>query len=287
MIVKTLSNRIQNAEQILDTHLDDGLGMTRGSVGPVRNLAAALNDWDRALHAAMVDMTPDARVLLVSANLAVELLRRIGDIATEAAAIGNLDQIDVNGRLIPALNLAAHDWDIGRHTWRVLAPVATGIPRQVALAAHNLHEALYQDGLSADMLINQSLRLAVTAAVEMAHLQVHATVRPDLKGTARGVASLTQATFEHVPGARSLELWQQLERLDGPSLITIPTAVHAQLLRQTARTLSTATMAASASHCLVRLPSRSGAPDGRTGRTLEESRPRKLASPRHDEVPRR
>jgi hypothetical protein len=87
--------------------------------------------------------------------------------------------------------------------------------------------------------------------VEAAHLQVQATRRSDLKGIASGVSALTQAVFDQVPGARSLSLWRQLERLDGPALISIPAPVRTELLRQAAGTLAAATMAASASHSLV------------------------------------
>ena len=89
------------------------------------------------------------------------------------------------------------------------------------------------------------------ATVEAAHLQVAATRRSDLKGMASGVSALTQAVFDHVPGARSLTLWRQLERLDGPAPISIPAQVRTEMLRQAAGTLAAATMAASASHSLV------------------------------------
>ena len=65
------------------------------------------------------------------------------------------------------------------------------------------------------------------------------------------MSALTQAVFDQVPGARSLDLWRQLERLDGPALISIPAPVRTEMLRQAAGTLAAATMAASASHSLV------------------------------------
>jgi hypothetical protein len=64
------------------------------------------------------------------------------------------------------------------------------------------------------------------ATVEAAHLQVQAARRPDLKGVASGVGRLTQAVFDQVPGAHSLSLWRELERLDGPTPISIPAAVE-------------------------------------------------------------
>ena len=71
-----------------------------------------------------------------------------------------------------------------------------------------------------------TLRLAIIATVEAAHLQVKAARRPDLKGVASGVGRLTQAVFDQVPGAHSLSLWRELERLDGPTPISIPAAVE-------------------------------------------------------------
>jgi len=103
--------------------------------------------------------------------------------------------------------------------------------------------------------------------VEAAHLQVQATRRSDLRGIASGVSALTQAVFDQVPGAGSLDLWRLLERLDGPALISIPAPVRTEMLRQAAGTLAAATMAASASYSLV------GADVGKVRQTRGVARP--------------
>jgi len=129
--------------------------------------------------------------------------------------------------------------------------MTTGIPHPVAAAAHALHQALHSPELDSGCDTRHTMRLAVLATVEAAHLQVQATRRSDLRGIASGVSALTQAVFDQVRGARSLELWRQLERLDGPALISIPAPVRTEMLRQAAGTLAAATMAASASYSLV------------------------------------
>ena len=66
-----------------------------------------------------------------------------------------------------------------------------------------------------------------------------------------GLVGKSHLTRGFPVGARSLELWRQLERLDGPALISIPAPVRTEMLRQAAGTLAAATMAASASYSLV------------------------------------
>jgi hypothetical protein len=125
------------------------------------------------------------------------------------------------------------------------------MPYPIAAAAHTLHRALHPLQTDPGPETRLALRLAIMATVEAAHLQVAATRRSDLRGMASGVSVLTQCVFDHVPGARSLTLWRQLERLDGPVLISIPAQVRTEMLRQAVGTLEAGTLAASASHGLI------------------------------------
>jgi len=109
---------------------------------------------------------------------------------------------------------------------------------------------------------------------------VQATRRSDLRGIASGVSALTQAVFDQVPGARSLDLWRQLERLDGPALISIPAPVRTEMLRQAAGTLAVATMAASASHSLVGADVRQDRPTRAVARPESETYRRTRIGPR-------
>jgi len=211
----------------------------------------ALAGWDRALHDALVDQTPDPRVLLVSANISIGLLHRVAQLASLAANGGEVDGSTIKARLVPTLRTVADSWERDRATWRALSPRTTGIPFAVAAAAYALHQALHAPEFDSAFDSRPTLRLAIMATVEAAHLQVQATRRPDLRGVASGVARLTQAVFDQVPGARSLSLWRELERLDGRTSISIPAAVRTELLRHTVGTLTQATSAASASHALV------------------------------------
>ena len=158
--------------------------------------------------------------------------------------------------------------------------MTTGIPHPVAAAAHALHQALHSPELDTGSDTRHALRLAVLATVEAAHLQVQATRRSDLRGIASGVSALTQAVFDQVPGARSLDLWRQLERLDGPALISIPAPVRTKLLRQAAGTLAAATMAASASHSLVGADVRQDRPTHGVARPESEAYRRTRIGPR-------
>jgi hypothetical protein len=250
-LVAALGTRVRSAEQILDAQLSVGQ-TARPADGSAQTLAAAIAAWDRALHDALVEKTPDPRVLLVSANVSIGLLRRAAEIASVAAAKGELDSLTVRSRVLPALQPATERWERARDTWRGLAPATTGMPYPIAAAAHTLHRALLHP-LQTDSgpQTSLALRLAIMATVEAAHLQVAATRRSDLKGMASGVSALTQAVFDHVPGARSLTLWRQLERLDGHAPISIPAQVRTEMLRQAVGTLEAATLAASASHGLI------------------------------------
>jgi hypothetical protein len=251
LLVAALGSRVQSAEQILDAQLSVRSAITGPGVGPAQALGAAIAGWDRALHDALVDQTPDPRVLLVSANVSLGLLRRTAELASLAVANGEVDSFTVHARLLPTLRPVTDSWERARDTWRALAPMTTGIPHPVAAAAHALHRALHSPELDSGSDTRHALRLAVMATVEAAHLQVQATRRSDLRGIASGVSALTQAVFDQVPGARWLGLWRQLERLDGPALISIPAPVRTEMLRQATGTLAAATMAASASHSLV------------------------------------
>jgi hypothetical protein len=251
LLIAALGSRVQGAEQILDAQLTDRSATIGPAVGPAQALGAAIAGWDRALHDALVDQTPDPRVLLVSANVSLGLLRRTAELASLAVANGDMDSFHVHARLLPTLRPVTDGWERDRDTWRALAPMTTGIPHPVAAAAHALHQALHSPELEPGSDTRHALRLAVLATVEAAHLQAQATRRSDLRGIASGVSALTQAVFDQVPGARSLDLWRQLERLDGPALISIPAPVRSEMLRQAAGTLAAATMAASASHSLV------------------------------------
>jgi len=251
LLVAALGSRVQSAEQILDAQLSVRSAIAGPACGPAQVLGVAIAGWDRALHDALVDQTPDPRVLLVSANVSLGLLRRTAELASLAVANGDADSFNVHARLLPTLRPVTDSWERDRDTWRALAPMTTGIPHPVALSAHALHQALHSPELEPGSETRHALRLAVLATVEAAHLQVQATQRSDLRGIASGVSALTQAVFDQVPGARSLNLWRQLERLDGPALISIPVPVRTEMLRQAASTLAAATMAASASHSLV------------------------------------
>jgi hypothetical protein len=258
-LVAALSLRVQSAEQILDAQLSVR-PTARPADGSAQTLATAIAAWDRALHDALVEKTPDPRVLLVNANVAIGLLRRAAEIASVAAAKGELDSSTVHSRILPALQPATERWERARDTWRGLAPATTGMPSPIAAAAHTLHRALHPLQTDSGPQTSLALRLAIMATVEAAHLQVAATRRSDLKGMASGVSALTQAVFDHVPGARSLTLWRQLERLDGPAPISIPAQVRTEMLRQAVGTLQAATLAASASHGLIEVGVRKVAP---------------------------
>ncbi len=250
-LVALAAGRIRNAEQILDVHLGQKGSTGRGAVGPAQGLLDAISGWDSAIHEALLDQAPDPRVLLVSANASIGLLRRTADLAALLAASENPISANVRLRLLPMLNPATECWEQTRDTWRSMAPRTTGISRPIAGAAHTLFRALQSPGLAVDSETPNALRLGLVATVETAHLHLQAVQRPDLRGVAAGVASLTQLVFEQVPGVRSLDLWRQLERLDGPALIAIPGPVRSELLRQAARTLEAAGMAASSAHSLI------------------------------------
>ena len=125
LLITALGSHIQNAEQILDTHLCDRAAATGTTIGPAQELIDGITGWDRLLHDALVDQTPDPRVLLVSANISLGLLRRTAELASLAAANGHLDSFNVHTRLQPALNAATDSWDRARDTWRALAPITT------------------------------------------------------------------------------------------------------------------------------------------------------------------
>jgi hypothetical protein len=254
-LVAALSSRVRSAEQILDAQLSVG-HTARPTGGSAQTLVAAIAAWDRALHDALVEKTPDPRVLLVSANVSIGLLRRAAEIASVAAVNGELDSLTVHSRVLPALQPVTERWERARDTWRGLAPATTGMPYPIAAAAHTLHRALHPLQSDSGPQTSLALRLAIMATVEAAHLQVAATRRSDLKGMASGVSALTQAVFDHVPGARSLTLWRQLERLDGPVPISIPAQVRTEMLRQAASTVEAAILAASASHGLIEVEAR-------------------------------
>jgi hypothetical protein len=250
-LAEALSSRVRSAEQILDAQLSIPSTVARPAGGPAQTLAAAISAWDRVLHDALVEQTPDPRVLLVSANVSIGLLRRTAEVASVAAANGEMETFTVHSRVLPTLKPATERWERARDTWRGLAPATTGIPYPIAVAAHALHRALHPLRTDPGPETGLALRLAIMATVEAAQLQVTATRRADLKGMASGVSALTQAVFDHVPGARSLTLWRQLERLDGPAPIPIPAQVRTEMLRQAVGTLEAATLAASASHGLI------------------------------------
>lgn len=254
-LVAALGSRIRSAEQILDAQLSVG-HTARPAGGSAQTLAAAIAAWDRALHDALVDKTPDPRVLLVSANVSIGLLRRAAEIASVAAANSQFDSFSILSRVLPALKPATERWERARDMWRGLAPATTGMPYPIAAAAHTLHRALHPLQAGSGPQTSLALRLAILATVEAAHLQVAATRRSDLKGMASGVSALTQAVFDQVPGARSLTLWRQLERLDGPAPISIPAQVRTEMLRQAVGTLEAATLASSASHGLIEVGDR-------------------------------
>ena len=249
-LIAILSSRIRGAEQILDAQLT-ARPRARLDDGPTQALATAIAAWDCALHEALVDKPPDPRVLLVSANVSIGLLRRTADLITAAAADGHMDAFAVHSRLLPTLGPATGSWERTRATWRALAPATTGLPYPLATAAHALHRALHalpdHEPESA-----VALRLAIIGTEEAAQLHVGATRRSDLKGMASGVSALTQAVFDHVPGARSLDLWRQLERLDGPAPVSIPAPVRTEMMHQAIGTLEASALAASASHGLIR-----------------------------------
>src|SRR5664280_3848870 len=115
--------------------------------GPAQVLGVAIAGWDRALHDALVDQTPDPRVLLVSANVSLGLLRRTAELASLAVANGDADSFNVHARLLPTLRPVTDSWERDRDTWRALAPMTTGIPHPVALSAHALHQALHSPEL--------------------------------------------------------------------------------------------------------------------------------------------
>lgn len=269
-LVGVLATRTQTAEQVLDAHLGLGRAGITPPGTPATALVAAIAGWDQALHRALVDQTPDPRTLLASANVALGLLRHTTDLARHSLAQPNTNTFDIQDRLLPALERAIHSWQQDRGVWRGIAPMTTGIVPDLAAAAHTLHGALQT---SADEPAGNEVaaqRLAIAAVAEAAHLQLQATRRPDLKGTATGVANLTQAVLDQVPGARQLEAWHQLERLDGPQLISIPTPVRTELLREAASTLTVTAALASAAHGL-----------GRTGPETGPAHPRPQDLTRH------
>jgi hypothetical protein len=210
-LVATLSSRVRSAEQIFDAQLSVGQ-TARPAFDSTQTLAAAVAAWDKALHDALVDNTPDPRVLLVSSNVSIGLLRRAAELASVAAANGELDSFTLNSRVLPALQPATERWERARHTWRTLAPATTGMPYPIAAAAHTLHRALHPLQTDSGPQNSLALRLAIMATVEAAHLQVAATRRSDLKGMASGVSALTQAVFDHVPGASSKSESARLRR---------------------------------------------------------------------------
>jgi len=273
-LVAALGSRVRSAEQILDAQLSFPPTVARPAGGPAQTLAAAIAAWDRALHDELVEKTPDPRVLLVSANVSIGLLRRTAEIASVAAANGELDSLTVRTRVLPALQPATERWERARDTWRGLAPAATGMPYPIAAAAHTLHRALHPLQTDSGPQTGLALRLAIMATVEAAHLQVAATRRSDLKGAASGVSALTQAVFDHVPGARSLTLWRQLERLDGPVPIAIPAQVRTEMLHQAVDTLETSALAASASHGLIEVGERKVPPIREMTPPVTRTRPR-------------
>ena len=192
-LAAALSSRVRSAEQILDAQLSIPPTVARPAGGPAQTLATAIAAWDRALHDALVDQTPDPRVLLVSANVSIGLLRRTAELASVAAANGEMDSFTVNSRVLPALGPATERWERARDMWRGLAPPTGGMPYSVAAAAHALHRALHALQMDSGSEMGLALRLAIMATVEAAHLQVAATRRADLKGMASGVSALTQA----------------------------------------------------------------------------------------------
>ncbi len=272
-LVVALSTRIRSAEHILDAHLSARPSASL-SGDPTQALATAIGAWDAALHEALVDKTPDPRVLLVNANVSIGLLRRTADIVTAAAADGHLDDFTVHARLLPTLAPATESWEAIRATWRALAPATTGIPYPVATAAQALHRALYALPPDPRPESSVALRLAIIGTVEAAQLQVGATRRADLKGMASGVSKLTQAVFDQIPEARSLTLWTQLERLDGPTPISIPAQVRAEMMHQAIGTLEASALAASASHGLIERAARRAQPRRETKPPMTRERPR-------------
>lgn len=259
LLVAVLATRLQGAEQVLDAHLGISKSDTDGA-GPTTELVTAITTWDQALHEALVDRIPDPRILLASANVALGLLRHTADLANRSLAHGGPDTFEVQNRVLPALEGAINSWQQDRHIWRSIAPTTSGIPPAMAAAAHDLHHAIDRNLRTTTADPRPVQRLAVAEAVEAAHLQVQAARRPDLTGTATGVADLTRTVLDQIPGARHLETWRQLERLDGPHLISIPSLVRADLLRQTTETLVANTTLASASHGLARTNPRTDRP---------------------------
>jgi hypothetical protein len=250
-LMSLLAGRVRNAEQILDAHLEHGAPSGRVAAGPAQSLREAIAAWDLALNQALVDQTPDPRVLLVSANASIGLLRRTAGLAALLASGEGPDAANVRLRLMPMVGPACACWEATRDTWRTLAPRTTGITRPIAIAAHTMFRALQSPGLAADSEMPNALRLGLLSMVETAHLHVQAIRRTDLRGAATGVSAQTRLVIEQVPGVRSLDMWRQLERLDGPALIPVPGPVRTELLRQAARTLEAATMAASSGHSLI------------------------------------
>lgn len=250
VLVGSLGTRLQGAEQILDAHLSIHNTTEGTNGGPTKALEIAITAWDRAVHEALVDRTPDPRVLLANANVSLGLLRHTAALAQRDLGADRADPFDVRTRLVPSIARSIQAWQADRDTWRSLATLTTGVPKTLALAADGLHQALMAQGTTMGSDVRQVLRVAVLATVEAANLQVQATRRPDLKGTASGVSALTQEVFEKVPGARSLGLWHQLERLAGPQLIPLPTPVRTELLRHATTTLAVSLTVASATHSL-------------------------------------
>jgi hypothetical protein len=221
-LIALVGARIRNAEQILDTHLGHEAATGRLAVIPSQGLRDAIAGWDKAIHEALVDQTPDPRVLLVSANASMGLLRCTADLATLLAAAEDSVSAHVRLRLLPMLRPATASWEQTRDTWRTLAPRTTGIAQPISVAAHTLFRALQSPELVADHGTPNALRLGLVAMVETAHLHLQAIRRADLRGAAAGVSALTRMVFEQVPGVRALDLRRQLERLDGPALIAVP-----------------------------------------------------------------
>ncbi len=199
LLVAALGSRVQSAEQILDAQLSVRSAVTGPAVGPAQALRSAIAGWDRALHDALVDQTPDPRVLLVSANVSLALLRSTAEVASLAVVNGDLDSFTVHSRLLPTVRPITESWERARDTWRDLAPMTTGIPHPVAAAAHTLHQALHSPELDTGGDTRHTLRLAVIATVEAAHLQVQATRRSDLRGIAFGGVGSDAGGFRSGP----------------------------------------------------------------------------------------
>jgi hypothetical protein len=238
------------AEQILDVHLHHP---PRRSA-PDQRLDHALTQWTATAHQVLSEARPEPKNNYIISDVQHGLLVHT---AALLAPRGRHDHTsrdvtaEARERLLPALRHSADNWGQVRQAWAGLAAPTTGISRDLADAARQLHQALRDPEL--DRRGNASHLIAGTlgAAVETARGLADAFNSDQLLAPADVVVTLTQGALNRRPEANPYQVWMGMSRHEGRAPIALPVPLREDLTRTALRNVEAAQTVRSAAHVLL------------------------------------